>query len=96
MGIADELFRITRPGGWILIYDMRRRSPGNLKPSPVPTGRGTITIAHGGTPDLSGMTSGDPPAVARWGRGRRCTAGDPRPAGVQPGSVAACEAGGLA
>ena len=28
-GIARELFRITRPGGLIVVYDMRRRSPGN-------------------------------------------------------------------
>jgi SAM-dependent methyltransferase len=34
-GIADELFRITRPGGWILIYDMRRRSPGNRSVHPI-------------------------------------------------------------
>ena len=27
--IAHEMFRITRPGGLILVYDMRRRSPGN-------------------------------------------------------------------
>lgn len=28
-GVARELFRITRPGGLILVYDMRRRNPGN-------------------------------------------------------------------
>jgi SAM-dependent methyltransferase len=26
-GIARELFRVTKPGGLILVYDMRRRSP---------------------------------------------------------------------
>jgi SAM-dependent methyltransferase len=34
-GIAAELFRITRPGGLILIYDMRRRNPGNHDVHPV-------------------------------------------------------------
>lgn len=28
-GIARELFRITRPGGLILVYDMRRQNPRN-------------------------------------------------------------------
>lgn len=27
--IAQELFRITRPGGLIVVYDMRRSNPGN-------------------------------------------------------------------
>ena len=30
-GIARELFRITRPGGLIVVYDMRRRNPSNSK-----------------------------------------------------------------
>ncbi len=30
-GIAREMFRITRPGGLIVVYDMRRRNPGNSK-----------------------------------------------------------------
>lgn len=34
-GIARELFRITRPGGLIVVYDMRRRNPGNSKVHPV-------------------------------------------------------------
>ena len=29
--IAHELFRITRPGGLIVVYDMRRRNPANSK-----------------------------------------------------------------
>ncbi len=34
-GIARELFRITRPGGLIVVYDMRRQSPGNPNVHPV-------------------------------------------------------------
>ena len=34
-GIAGELLRITRPGGLILVYDMRRRSPSNANVRPV-------------------------------------------------------------
>ncbi len=34
-GISHELFRITRPGGVILIYDMRRRNPRNPAVHPV-------------------------------------------------------------
>lgn len=34
-GIARELVRIVRPGGFILVYDMRRRSPGNHHVHPV-------------------------------------------------------------
>lgn len=34
-GIAAELFRITRPGGLILVYDMRRQSPGNPNVHPI-------------------------------------------------------------
>jgi len=30
-GIAREMFRITRPGGLIVVYDMRRKSPSNPK-----------------------------------------------------------------
>jgi SAM-dependent methyltransferase len=30
-GIGRELFRITRPGGLIVVYDMRRRNPRNSK-----------------------------------------------------------------
>ncbi|MDZ7726820.1 MAG: class I SAM-dependent methyltransferase [Dehalococcoidia bacterium] len=33
--IAMELFRITRPGGLILVYDMRRKSPGNRSVHPI-------------------------------------------------------------
>lgn len=34
-GIARELFRITRPGGLILVYDMRRRNPANRAVHPI-------------------------------------------------------------
>jgi SAM-dependent methyltransferase len=34
-GIARELFRITKPGGLILVYDMRRRNPKNPDVHPV-------------------------------------------------------------
>ena len=34
-GIARELSRITRPGGLILVYDMRRRNPSNRSVHPV-------------------------------------------------------------
>lgn len=33
--IASELSRITKPGGLVLVYDMRRRSPRNRKVHPV-------------------------------------------------------------
>ncbi|MCC6960112.1 MAG: class I SAM-dependent methyltransferase [Dehalococcoidia bacterium] len=33
--IAHELERIVRPGGFIIVYDMRRRSPGNPNVHPV-------------------------------------------------------------
>jgi len=34
-GIAGELIRVTRPGGQILVYDMRRRNPANRSVHPV-------------------------------------------------------------
>jgi len=34
-GIARELLRITRPGGLILVYDMRRRNPANRAVHPI-------------------------------------------------------------
>ena len=34
-GIARELFRITRPGGLIVVYDMTRRNPSNRAVHPV-------------------------------------------------------------
>lgn len=34
-GIAEELARITRPGGFIVVYDMRRRNPANRSVHPV-------------------------------------------------------------
>ncbi len=34
-GIADELVRITKPGGMILLYDMRRKSPRNKTVHPI-------------------------------------------------------------
>ncbi|GIW15120.1 MAG: hypothetical protein KatS3mg063_0973 [Tepidiforma sp.] len=33
--IAGELVRITRPGGLIIVYDMRRRNPANPNVHPV-------------------------------------------------------------
>ncbi len=33
--IAREMFRITRPGGLIVVYDMRRQNPGNSAVHPV-------------------------------------------------------------
>jgi SAM-dependent methyltransferase len=33
--IAKELIRVTRPGGLILVYDMRRRNPGNRAVHPI-------------------------------------------------------------
>lgn len=36
-GIARELFRITRPGGLIVVYDMRRKNPANRAVHPVLT-----------------------------------------------------------
>lgn len=33
--IAREMFRITKPGGLIVVYDMRRRNPANRKVRPV-------------------------------------------------------------
>ncbi len=35
--IGAEMFRITRPGGLIVVYDMRRKSPGNSAVHPVST-----------------------------------------------------------
>lgn len=34
-GIAREMVRVTRPGGLMVVYDMRRRSPGNRSVHPV-------------------------------------------------------------
>jgi SAM-dependent methyltransferase len=34
-GIARELFRITKPGGLIIVYDMRRKNPANRRVHPV-------------------------------------------------------------
>lgn len=34
-GIAREMFRITRPGGLMLLYDMRRRNPANARVHPI-------------------------------------------------------------
>ena len=37
-GIAHELFRITRPGGLIVLYDMRKKNPRNRAVHPVLAG----------------------------------------------------------
>ncbi|MCC7366439.1 MAG: class I SAM-dependent methyltransferase [Dehalococcoidia bacterium] len=34
-GIAAELFRVTRPGGLIVVYDMKRGNPGNKAVHPI-------------------------------------------------------------
>jgi SAM-dependent methyltransferase len=34
-GIGREMFRITRPGGLIVVYDMRRRNPANRRVHPI-------------------------------------------------------------
>ena len=34
-GISQELLRITKPGGLILVYDMRRRNPANRSVHPI-------------------------------------------------------------
>lgn len=34
-GIAAEMYRVTRPGGLILVYDMRRRNPYNEAVRPI-------------------------------------------------------------
>lgn len=36
-GIARELLRITRPGGLLIVYDMRRRNPSNPNVHPLST-----------------------------------------------------------
>lgn len=37
-GIANELLRVTKPGGMILVYDMRRKSPRNPSVHPISNG----------------------------------------------------------
>lgn len=34
-GIANELLRVTKPGGLVLVYDMRRKSPRNPSVHPI-------------------------------------------------------------
>ncbi len=64
-GIARELVRITRPGGFILVYDMRRRNPGNKAVHPVPVD--DIRRWFGGLPVRAKSLTLAPPAARRGG-----------------------------
>lgn len=65
-GIADELLRITRPGGMILVYDMRRRSPSN--PNVHPISNGDVRRWFAGYPVASRSMTLAPPAARLVGR----------------------------
>jgi SAM-dependent methyltransferase len=69
-GIAHELVRITKPGGLILIYDMRRRSPRN--PAVHPISREDIERWFAGHAMGSRSLTLAPPAarvLGRWAPG---------------------------
>ena len=64
-GIARELVRITRPGGFIIIYDMRRRNPGNQSVHPVR--EADIRRWFGGLPLRARSLTLAPPLARRAG-----------------------------
>lgn len=65
-GIARELLRITRPGGLILVYDMRRRSPRNRAVHPV--SNADVRRWFAGRPMVSRSITLAPPLARMVGR----------------------------